>query len=67
MLANPILNGRRLTNQELADTHETFRKACELVGQPPSRNRYRRFKYGRGLAYAKALEAGLLTNAVKAK
>ena len=67
MLANPTVKGHRLTNQELADTHEVFRKACELAGQYPSRNRYRRFKYGRGLPYTKALEAGLLTNAIKAK
>lgn len=63
--AQESLNGRRLTNAELAATDQTFRKACELAGQHPSRNRYRRFKYGRGEAYLKAVEHGLLTHPVK--
>jgi hypothetical protein len=51
----------------MAETHVVFRKACELAGQYPSRNRYHKFKYGHGEAYLKALEAGLLTNSVKSK
>ena len=47
----------RLTNKQLAETDEAFRTACAAVGQFPSRNRYRRFKHKRGLAYLTANHA----------
>jgi hypothetical protein len=59
-----VSNGKRLTNKKMAETDQVFRKACELAGQQPSRSRYLRFKYGRGLAYQAALEHKLLTKPV---
>jgi hypothetical protein len=55
-------NGRRLTNAELATTEPVFIKACEVAGLFPSRNRFRKFRYGHGDAYAAAIKHGLLTN-----
>jgi hypothetical protein len=64
MNSAPNLNGRRLTNAELAETDMTFLRACELAGQYPSKTRYRKFKYGRGRAFEEAQKHGLLTNGV---
>lgn len=44
-------NGRRLTNRELAETDQLFRRACEIAGLQPSRTRYRRYKHGYGRPY----------------
>jgi len=41
-------NGKRLTNRELAEIDQVFRRACEAAGVWPSRTRYRRYKTGRG-------------------
>jgi hypothetical protein len=66
-MSDAKLNGHRPTNAELAVTDPTFRKACELAQQLPSRTRYRKFKHGRGLAFEMAEKHGLLTNGAQFK
>jgi hypothetical protein len=44
-------NGKHLTNRQLAERDELFRKACELAGVFPSKKRYIRWKHKHGRPY----------------
>jgi hypothetical protein len=43
-----------MTNREAAKYDQEFRAACERAGVFPSRNQFRKWKFGRGIAYLTA-------------
>lgn len=46
-----------MTNREMAQSHEVFRKACELAETPATKRQAAKFNQKRGRAYEKHHEA----------